>query len=212
MSEGTALLALVGLGAFHGVNPGMGWLFAVSLGLQERSRAAVLRALPPIAAGHALAVVVALLLLRGLQVAVPPAVVAMVTAAVLVGFGIWRLVSRRHPRWVGMRVNRRDLVLWSFLMATAHGAGLMLLPVLLRTVDDVGLDHVTGLVSASVAGSGLGLAAVAVHSAAMLAMMAAVALLVYEQFGVAILRRAWINLDLLWGVALITAGLFALFT
>jgi hypothetical protein len=125
MSEGTALLALVGLGAFHGVNPGMGWLFAVSLGLQERSRAAVLRALPPIAAGHALAVVVALLLLRGLQVAVPPAAVAMATAAVLVGFGLWRLVSRRHPRWVGMRVNGRDLVLWSFLMATAHGAGLI---------------------------------------------------------------------------------------
>src|SRR5438093_430820 len=119
------------LGAYHGINPGMGWLFAVALGLQEKSRRAVLAALPPIALGHALSVGTVVALLWAAQAAVPAAALRVAAAVLLFGFGLYRLVRSRHPGWVGMRVGFRDLTLWSFVMASAHGAGLMLLPVLL---------------------------------------------------------------------------------
>ncbi|MDQ3707857.1 MAG: hypothetical protein M3387_00845 [Actinomycetota bacterium] len=216
IGDPTAVAILLGLGAFHGLNPGMGWLFAVALGLQERSKRALLQALPPIAAGHAAAVLVALLALRGLREVVSPQQVALATAALLVAFGAWRLASRRHPRWVGMRVNRRDLVLWSFLMASAHGAGLMLLPVLLATAHTVpaGDAHpVTGLVAATAVDlDGGAIAAAAVHTVAMLAAMAGAAVVVYDHVGVALLRRAWFNVDVFWAAALVAAGIFALFT
>ncbi len=122
---------LAALGLYHGANPGMGWLFAVALGLQEKSGRAVMRALPPIALGHAISVGLTVALLAVGQVSVSWDHLKWVTAAVLIGFGILKLVRPRHPRWVGMRVGFRDLTLWSFLMATAHGAGLMLLPVFL---------------------------------------------------------------------------------
>lgn len=207
----TAWAALAGLGAFHGLNPGMGWLFAVALGLQERSRAAVLRALPPIAAGHALSVLAALALLQAVRVALPPRQVAAVAAGVLVGFGVWRLVVRRHPRWVGLRVSHRELVVWSFLMASAHGAGLLLFPVLLR--DAAGTGHpVSGVTTAGVAaGTGDLWLVTGVHTAAMLAVMAAVAVWVYDAVGVGVLRRAWFNVELLWPVALVASGVFVAF-
>ncbi|MDP8977536.1 MAG: hypothetical protein M3N17_02955 [Actinomycetota bacterium] len=191
----------------------MGWLFAVALGLQERSRRAVLAAVPPIAAGHALAVVAALALLQVVRTAVSPRAVALATAATLVAFGVWRLVRRRHPRWVGMRVRPRELALWSFVMASAHGAGLMLFPVLLAAAPaDVG-HPATGLAAAAaLGGAGDVLGATLVHTAAMLAMMAAVAVMVYDRLGVAVLRRAWVNLDVVWAAALVGAGGFALFT
>jgi hypothetical protein len=204
---------LAGLGAFHGLNPGMGWLFAVALGLQERRRGAVLQALPPIAAGHAVAVLAALAALQLVRTAVPPRALAIVSAVLLVGFGSWRLVRRRHPRWVGMRVNARELALWSFVMASAHGAGLMLFPIVLRSQAAEFQHPVTGLAAAGLTDATGGLlAAAAVHTVAMLAMMALVAVAVYDHAGVAILRRAWVNLDLLWAGALVAAGLFALFT
>lgn len=210
-----AIATLVGLGAFHGLNPGMGWLFAVALGLQERDRGAVLRAVPAIAAGHAAAVALALAVLAWLQQVLDARAVALATAVVLVAFGGWRLLRRRHPRWVGMRVTRRDLVLWSFLMASAHGAGLMLVPVLLASAQAVpaaDAHPVTGVVAAAAAGSGPTVVAAAVHTAAMLVAMTGVALLVYDHLGVAVLRRAWLNVDLLWAVALVAAGVFAAFT
>jgi hypothetical protein len=125
-------VVLLVLGAFHGLNPGMGWLFAVALGLQERRRATVFRALVPIALGHALSITAVLVVIGGIQVVVPERVVHYVSAAVLGVFGLYRLIRSRHPRWVGMRVDFKDLVLWSFLMASAHGAGLMLVPILLQ--------------------------------------------------------------------------------
>lgn len=210
-----AIATLVGLGAFHGLNPGMGWLFAVALGLQERDRGAVLRAVPAIAAGHAAAVALALAVLAWLQQVLDARAVALATAVVLVAFGGWRLLRRRHPRWVGMRVTRRDLVLWSFLMASAHGAGLMLVPVLLASAQAVpaaDAHPVTGVVAAAAAGGGPTVVAAAVHTAAMLVAMTGVALLVYDHLGVAVLRRAWLNVDLLWAVALVAAGVFAVFT
>ena len=124
---------LVGLGALHGINPGMGWLFAVCLGLQERRRMAVLAALPPIALGHAFRSAAWFALIAVLRANLDPRLLQYARAALLIGYGGYRAVRSRHPRWVGMRVGFRDLTLWSFLMATAHGAGLMLIPVFLAT-------------------------------------------------------------------------------
>ena len=125
-------LVLAGLGAFHGINPGMGWLFAVALGLQEKSQRAVRRALLPIALGHAASIGVVVLVVGLLQAVLPEYAVRYLCAAVLGVFGLLRLLRARHPRWVGMRVGFGDLTLWSFLMASAHGAGLMLVPMLLQ--------------------------------------------------------------------------------
>ncbi|MCA1837811.1 MAG: hypothetical protein LC674_03325, partial [Actinobacteria bacterium] len=131
MSESWPWLALALLGAYHGLNPAMGWLFAVALGLQEQRRSAVLRALPPIALGHAVAILLAVVVIGVAQIVVPLDVLRYVCGGVLILFGLYKLLRRKHPRWVGMRVGFRDLTAWSFLMASAHGAGLMLIPVLL---------------------------------------------------------------------------------
>ncbi|MDF5755308.1 hypothetical protein [Spongiactinospora sp. TRM90649] len=192
---------LAGLGAFHGLNPAMGWLFAVALGLQERSRAAVLRALPPIVLGHAGSVLLTLALVAAARTAAPPKIVSYAVAGLVCCFGVWRLVRRRHPRWVGMRVTRLQLAWWSFLMAGAHGAGLMLLPITLR-------GHDTAVAALSVQA----LASAAVHTLAMLTVTTALALLVYDRLGVAVLRKAWFNVDLAWAVALIGAGAAAVLT
>ncbi|WP_438039024.1 hypothetical protein [Sorangium sp. So ce128] len=205
-------LTLALLGAYHGINPGMGWLFAVALGLQEKSSGAVRRALVPIALGHAASIGLTVALLGIGLASVPAAALRWLTAAALVAFGVLKLVRPRHPRWVGMRVGFLDLTWWSFLMATAHGAGLMLLPVFLLGADNPapchggGCHNAAGLSLASPLGY---LAAVLVHTAAMMAAAAAVALVVYHKLGVAILRTAWFNLDRAWAVALIGAGVIA---
>ncbi len=213
-------LTLALLGAYHGINPAMGWLFAVALGLQERRRAAVLRAFAPIALGHAVSVAAVVTLLGAAQALVDLSVLRLVGAAALVIFGLYKLLApMSHPRWVGMRVHFRDLTTWSFLMSSAHGAGLMLLPVLLR-ISSVGApaahamaDHSTHTAHMQMAGMAgavaaptVEIAAVAVHTIAMFLVMAAVAIVVYEKVGLAILRRAWVNLDLVWAVALIVTG------
>jgi hypothetical protein len=204
-------LALGVLGAFHGVNPAMGWLFAVALGLQERSRRALLRALLPIALGHEAAVAAAVLAVAVLRFVAFDAVRAL-GAVVLVGFGLYKLLRpRAHPRWVGMRLSLRDLALWSFLMSSAHGAGLMLWPVLLGLPGPAGAADLADLAVAE-AGALQAAGAVVVHTGAMLAVMATVALLVYEKLGVGVLRRAWINLDRLWAGAVVVAGVATLFS
>ncbi|MFT3765510.1 MAG: hypothetical protein QM820_08355 [Minicystis sp.] len=204
-----ATLAL--LGVYHGANPGMGWLFAVALGLQEKRGRAVMRALPPIALGHALSVGLTVALLGLGQAKVPATYLRYLTAAVLVSFGIFKLVRPRHPRWVGMRVGFRDLTLWSFLMAAAHGAGLMLLPVFLLSGQELpchGACHdAAGLSLTSWGGY---LAAVGVHTGAMLFTSGGIALLVYYRLGVAILRQTWFNLDKAWAVALVAAGVVSI--
>jgi len=126
-------LTLVLLGAWHGLNPAMGWLFAVALGLQQRSRAAVFRALIPIAVGHALAIGLVVFVLFVLGTAVPVGWLQLGGGAILLGLGGWRLWRTRHPIWVGMRVGFWDLTSWSWIMASAHGAGVMLIPLLLRS-------------------------------------------------------------------------------
>jgi len=207
-------VALAGLGAFHGLNPAMGWLFCVALGLQRRSRAALLWSLLPIAAGHALSIALVVLIVGVLRAFVDLKVLQIGAAIVLIAFGAYRLVARHRAR-VGMQVSSADLLFWSFLMATAHGAGLMLLPVLLEMpMGGVGHEHHghAGTVAATELGrtSGTALAAVLVHTAAMLAASGAIAVAVYEWVGLAFLRRGWINLDLLWIFALIGAGIVLL--
>jgi hypothetical protein len=200
-----ALLTLIGLGAFHGLNPGMGWLFAVAIGLQERSRAAVLRALGPIAAGHAASVLVVALVVSAARSVVAGRVVAIAGGAVLVGFGLWRTLSKRHFRWAGMRLTAWQLTSWSFLMSSVHGAGLMLLPVLVAGSGSGGHHAVSGAASWWV-----GLLATAVHTLATATVTGVVAILVFEVIGLRILRVAWINLDRVWALALVGAGVATL--
>jgi len=217
MNDYAPWLTLVLLGAFHGLNPGMGWLFAVALGLQERRRAAVLGALGPIALGHAASIAVVVGAVGLARAWITPGILEVLGASALLTFGLYKwLRPLSHPRWVGMRVRGRDLAAWSFLMATAHGAGLMLVPVLLRlpASDPARAAHAahTGqmaLAAPAILGAAE-LIPVAVHTFAMFAAMGLIALVVYEKVGLAILRRAWFNLDRIWAGALVAAGALTL--
>ena len=257
MTDWQAWAALLALGAFHGINPGMGWLFAVALGLQEGRRRAVFRSLVPIALGHALSIGAVVLVVGLVQEAIPLEWLRWPIGAGLVLFGGYKLFRMRHPKWVGMKVSFRDLVTWSFLMASAHGAGLMLVPVLLgwsageggdAGVGDAAGDAAAGDASAhahhhgmhhgaagpdagaaanadahaghdagehaehasviAAVGKGpwLALLATAVHTLGYLAVMLVCAIVVYEWVGLAILRKAWLNLDGVWAVALVITG------
>ena len=201
-------MAMIGFGAFHGLNPGMGWLFALSLGLQQNSGRAVWTSLFPIAAGHAaLIALAAALVLAGLHL-ISQSALQWTTALVLIAFGIYKLFNYyRHPKWVGMKVGARDLFAWSFLMATAHGAGLMVIPALVgvATAHD---RHVASNAD-SLANVFL---AVGIHTLAMWLVMGAVAWIVYRKLGLAVLRRKWINFDLIWAVSLLVVGSIALVT
>jgi hypothetical protein len=211
-TEGSELwpwLALAGLGLFHGVNPAMGWLFAVALGLQRGSGAAVLQALPPIALGHAAAIAVAVAIVVFARWAIDLTLLRIAAAAGLIGFGAWHLMrGYRHQSRVGMQVGFLDLTLWSFLMATAHGAGLMVMPVLLELPAAQASAHGShDAVLSGFAGSlWIGLLAVVVHTAAMLLAAGLIAWVIYAWIGLAVLRRAWINLDLVWSIVLIGTG------
>ena len=212
MTDAWPWLSLVVLGAYHGLNPAMGWLFAVALGFQERSRSAVLYALPFLALGHEASVAVVVLLISGTQAVVSPQLVRPIGAVALIAFGVYKLVRpRSHPRWVGMRVSSRDLVVWSFLLSTAHGAGLMLFPALLGLPASNQLDDVADLQPGMLT-LVEDAAAVLLHTGTMLLAMLAISLLVYEKLGVTVLRRAWLNFDALWAVVVVGAGTLTLFT
>jgi hypothetical protein len=217
MSQWWPWISLAALGAFHGLNPAMGWLFAVSLGLQERRLRSVVAALGPIALGHALAIGLAAGAVGMLGVVIPQRALLTLAGMTLLAFAAYKVATRlRHPRWVGMRVGPRELVLWSFLMASAHGAGLMLAPVLaglrgagvasaLAHPDHLG--HAGHQPSAASEALLPALAAVGLHSMAMLAVAGVLAVVVYQKLGVEVLRRVWINLDFIWvGALAITGG------
>jgi len=205
-----SVAALLLLGAFHGVNPGMGWLFAVALGMQEQRRKAVWRAMLPLAVGHGLAIGT-VVLLAGLMGALLPARALRVTVALMiVSLGAYRLVRQRHFRWRGMRVSMMGLTVWSFLMASAHGAGLMVLPVVLAATPQHPSDH--GAHAGQVASAMSGAFATAVHGIGYLVATALAATVCYEVVGLTWLRKGWVNLDAVWGVALILTGVVALFT
>jgi hypothetical protein len=203
-----AVLAL--LGAYHGLNPAMGWLFALSLGLQEKRRTAVIGALLPIALGHAAAIAVAILLLRFFQHFLPMNILKWSVAGILFSLGAYRIFRASHPRGAGMRVGGKDLLIWSFLMASAHGAGLMLMPVLLAQPMS-GMTHTLAggaLASPPLSASAI-LLAVLVHTVSMLVVAGILALLffeTYEKLSLRLLRSTWFNFDLIWAIALLVAG------
>ncbi len=205
MAELWPWLTLAGLGAFHGLNPAMGWLFAVALGQYRNSRRVVLLSLLPIAIGHAIAITVVVAAVVVLGVVIDQEILRLVAGLLLIGWAIYHAVyGRRHRVRVGMRTGMAGLAFWSFLMASAHGAGLMLVPVLIPL-------RLAATPAREIAASGslpVSLAAIGVHTLVMLAVMGVIAVVVYEWLGLAFLRRGWVNVDLLWTIALIGAGAF----
>ncbi|HET7847763.1 MAG TPA: hypothetical protein VFL51_01755, partial [Pseudolabrys sp.] len=192
-------------GAFHGLNPAMGWLFAVALGLHRKSRLAIWLSLIPIAVGHALSIAMVAAAVVALGFVVNPRILEMTAGIVLLGWALYyTLYGHRHRVRVGMTAGAIGLGVWSFIMATGHGAGLMLVPVLIPLCL-AGSPAKDVLTAESLP---LSLAAVGVHTGAMLAVTAAMAAAVYEWVGLAVLRRGWINFDRLWIAALAATGVF----
>lgn len=200
-------LVLAGLGAFHGVNPAMGWLFAVALGLHRQSQGVVVRAIVPIALGHALSIAVVAGSVVLLGAVVDYGRLRAAAGVLLVGWAVYHAVyGHRHRVRFGISTGMTGLAAWSFLMATGHGAGLMLLPVLIP------LCLAGSPARELLAGASLPVvsAAVGVHTGAMVLVTGAVAIVVYRWVGLGFLRRGWINLDLLWIAALVVIGLVLL--
>jgi hypothetical protein len=209
MSDATPWTALLALGAGHGINPAMGWLFAVALGLQRQSRGAVWGALGPLAVGHALAIAAVIATAAVVGLIVPLEVLKWLSATLLVGLGVFRLVRSRHIVYGGMQAGAGELATWSFLMASAHGAGLMVLPLVMGDVPSIG--HAHHVAAASVIGFAnvewnAALAAL-VHTAGYLLVTSVIAVIVYERVGLRFLRTAWVNLDLIWAMALVVTGI-----
>jgi hypothetical protein len=204
-------LAVVASGLYHGVNPGMGWPLAVSAGLMEKSPRALLAALWPLSIGHLLAV---LLIVSPFALLVALAEwqrpIQIGASLLVIGFGLFRLVDRRHPRALA-RIPPSQLALWSFAVAIAHGAGLMLVPIYLglcRTADlDQGHQATSTLIHANL---GIAVIVSVVHAAAMIAAGGLSAWLVYRYFGLKFVARSWFNLDTVWAVSLILVGAVAL--
>jgi hypothetical protein len=204
--------ALVLLGAYHGINPGMGWLFAVALGMQHGSARGVWRALPAIALGHAASVGIVLGIAALAGLVIPLDLLKVLVALTLTTLGLYRLWRHRHPRYGGMRVGFRDLTVWSFLMASAHGAGFMVLPFVLPAsvaVSAAGSDHAAHIsLHRTIATADL--IAIAIHTLAYLVVMALAAWVVYRKLGLGLLRTAWFNLDWVWAGALVVTGVVVL--
>jgi hypothetical protein len=205
-------LVVFALGLWHGLNPAMGWLFAVALGLQRKSRTAVFGALLPIGFGHLLAMLLIVVPAVWLGTVIPLRWLQWTGGLLLLGLGGYKLLRARHPTWVGMRVGFWDLTLWSGFMATAHGAGLMLIPVVLGA---------RGVFCGPVTGSGVllswpflansSLSAAVVHTVGHLLVAGLAAFLVFEFVGLNILRRSWFNIDMVWSLGLIVAGCWLLY-
>jgi len=204
--------ALLLLGAAHGINPGMGWLFAVGLGMQRQERGAVWRALLPLAAGHLAAIGVVAVVVGAAGLAISLGWLKWIVAAVLLALGMWKLVRTSHPRYGGMSVGGREITVWSFLMASAHGAGLMVVPFLMRVVRPAAVArgahaghaaHSAQMASVIPPVPAAGLAVALIHTAGYLLVTGLVAVIVYERLGLRLLGKAWFNVDRLWAGALI---------
>ncbi len=205
--------SMVVLGAYHGINPGMGWLFAVALGLQHGSARGVWRALPPIVAGHALSIGAVLAAVVLARIVVPLDALNVLVAALLISLGMYRLWRHAHPRFGGMQVGFRDLTVWSFLMASAHGAGLMVLPFVMQPPAPLAAtshEHAHHIAATSAHVAAVNAAAVGVHTMAYFIVMTLAAWVVYRKLGLSILRTTWFNLDLAWAAALVVTGIVVL--
>ena len=204
-------LAVIASGLYHGVNPGMGWPLAVSAGLMERSSRALLAALWPLTVGHLLAMLVVILPFSLLVVLVQWQQLIQIGASVFViGFGIFQLINRRHPRMLA-RIRPTQLALWSFAVAIAHGAGLMLVPIYLglcRIADlDRGHKAAGALINANL---GMAVLVSVVHTVAMIAAGGFLAWLVYRYLGLKFVSRSWFNLDATWAFSLTLVGALSL--
>ena len=203
MSDAAPWLAIAGLGLFHGLNPAMGWLFAVALGLHRHSQRVVLISLLPIALGHAAAVAAVLAVALMLGLVLDATTLLRLAAVVLIGWALWHLLRGHQQRVrVGMQAELLGLAVWSFLMASAHGAGLMLIPVVMPLC----LANSPGAELAATGSLPIAAAALALHTAVMLATIGAISFAVYRWIGLEFLRRGWINLDILWTAALLACG------
>ncbi|HEY6993439.1 MAG TPA: hypothetical protein VH397_07010 [Xanthobacteraceae bacterium] len=206
MTEIWPWLVLAGLGAFHGLNPGMGWLFAVALGLHRHDARIVWLSVGPIALGHALSVALVAAAFVWLGVLIDARALGVACGLALIGWALYHWsYGHRHRVRFGLQTGLLGLAAWSFLMATAHGAGLMLWPALMPLCAAAGSEPGrAGAMTTALLGVGL-------HTLAMLTVTTAIAVAVYHFVGVEILRRAWINLDLVWTLALLLAGAWLLF-
>jgi len=200
-------LSLVGLGMYHGVNPAMGWLFAVALGFHRRRRSVVVQMLIPIAIGHLLSIAAAAETVLVLGVIIDRRPLLMVAGGGLILWALYHLAyGSRHPVRIGMQAGLAGLLVWSFFMASAHGAGLMLVPAVFSVCFSG--NEVSGM---TIAGASItSLAAVGIHTAVMVSVSGIIALLVYDWIGVGFLRHGWINFDRLWTGALGTTGIIML--
>jgi hypothetical protein len=210
-TTGWLWLAVIASGLYHGVNPGMGWPLAVSAGLMERSSRALLAALSPLAAGHLLAMLLVLFPFALLVAVVEWQRQIQIGASLLViGFGIFRLVDRRHPRAL-VRIPPTQLGLWSFAVAIAHGAGLMLVPIYLGLCREVdfgkGHDAAGTLINANL---DMAVLVAIIHATAMIVAGGCLAWLVYRYLGLKFVSRSWFNLETSWAVSLILVGAIAL--
>lgn len=204
---------MVFLGAYHGINPGMGWLFAVALGMQQGSVRGIWRALPPIALGHAAAVGIVLATAALAGLVVPLDALKAVVGTMLLTLGLYHVWRHRHPRFGGLQVGFRDLTTWSFLMASAHGAGFMVLPFVMPdagAMPAAAHHHPTAAAAAQAATATTDVIAVAIHTLTYLAVMTLAAWIVYRKVGLSILRTAWINMDWVWAGALVVTGVAVL--
>jgi hypothetical protein len=191
----------------------MGWLFAVALGMQQGSARGVWRALPPIALGHAVSVAVVLLIASLAGLVVPLDALKAVVASILIAIGVYRLWRHRHPRFGGMQVGFRDLTVWSFLMASAHGAGFMVLPFVMPASTPVSAathEHARHMAAAHTSLATAAAAAAGIHTLAYFVVMALAAWIVYRKLGLSVLRQAWINMDWVWAGALVITGVVVL--
>ena len=209
-------VVIAGLGTFHGLNPAMGWLFAVALGLYRRSRRVVMLSLIPISLGHAVAAACVLTAGFSLSTVLDHQALNRICGVFLIGWAgwhAWRGHRMRSP--VGMQAGFVGLTGWSFLMAGAHGAGLMLIPALLPMCDGLSTSSAAVRASADVFASvstiaTMASAALFLHTAAMLLTTAVISLVVFDRIGVACLRTKWVNFDLLWTVSLLGCGVVQL--
>ncbi len=194
-------IALAGIGLFHGANPAMGWLFAVAIGMHRNSQRAVLFSLVPIALGHAIAIVVVVAIVLTLGMMIDRTLLTRTAGIALIGFALGHaLYGHRQRVSVGMQAGALGLTMWSFLMASAHGAGLMVVPFLFPICASGTTAFSDGGATVSA------VAAIGLHTLAMMTAIAVIALTVYNWVGVGILRRAWINLDAVWIGALLLCG------
>ena len=204
-------LAVIASGLYHGVNPGMGWPLAVSAGLMERNSRALVSALWPLAIGHLLAMLLVVLPFALLIAIVEwQRAIQIVASLLVIGFGVYRLANRRHPR-VLARISPAQLGLWSFAVALAHGAALMLVPIYLGLCREADLDrgHVAAdtLINANL---GMALLVAIVHAAAMIAAGGCCAWLAYRYLGLKFISQSWFNLDTIWAISLVLVGAIAL--